>query len=894
MKLSILEKVNVSFGIVVLLLVALGWISYWGAAIFVVVALAFLAIDRDWTGRRKTERALKESKEEIHLLLDSTVEAIYGLDLEGKCNFCNPACVRLLGYASEQDILGKDMHGLIHHTRADGSVFPRQECKILVAAREGKSVHVEDEVLWRADRTAFPAEYWAHPVWKGDQMKGAVVTFLDITVRKRNERRVRVQHEATCVLAQASTLTEASSAVLKIVCEYLDWELGLAWIKNPGSDILHCIDIWPNSIYTKEFETRIRGSDLTLNQDFPGRVWVERAPVWIHDVTKEPLSPRAHAMASLGLHGAVAFPIVLGADVLGVMEFYSREGREPEEELTRVFSAVGTQMGQFIERVRAMDDLKQARDTAVDASRAKSEFLATMSHEIRTPMNAIVGMADLLGETSLNPEQKEYVQLLRRGSDTLLKLIDDILDLAKVESGRLELEETEFGLLEFLERTLELLAIRAHQKGLELTCHVASDVPHQFLGDANRLRQILVNLVGNAIKFTQKGEVFVEVKRAEEGPSGGDSACPLVFLVRDTGVGIPEDKWESIFHPFTQVDSSTTRRYGGTGLGLSISKKLVGLMGGRIWIESKILQGTNFYFTLPLKVRPSSEIPCPIPDEVRGSRVLLVDENGSSRFVLKEMLSGWGLVVYEAEGGRQALEEVRRAAQASTPYDLILLDCRMPGMGGFQVAETLNREFRNPPRVVMMLTADARSGDIASARDLGLVGYVIKPVKRFELAELVKQALHQRRSRAETEEPGLKHEASGGRAENPSSLRLLLVEDSEDNRVLIQSYIRKMPYYVDVAENGYMAVQMYTGGGSYDLILMDMHMPLMDGYAATREIRKWEREHENGKSPIPIIALTANALKEDVEKSFEAGCNAHLTKPIKKADLLREISVWSK
>jgi CheY-like chemotaxis protein len=524
-----------------------------------------------------------------------------------------------------------------------------------------------------------------------------------------------------------------------------------------------------------------------------------------------------------------------------------------------------------------------------------------MSHEIRTPMNAIIGMADLLAETRLSEEQTKYVQIFRRAGDNLLSLINDILDLSKVEAAQLDVERTGFDLNEVVEKVAEMLAVRAHEKCLELVCYIAPEAPTWLIGDPTRLRQVLVNLLGNAIKFTESGEVVLRVNVAENvgaqfiapnseittgmGVMNHAPTVVLRFSIKDSGIGVPPDKVDAIFERFTQVDSSTTRKYGGTGLGLTITKRLVELMGGRIWVESALGLGSTFSFTTRLGVQsPTQRSPKFTPVQLRGLRILVVDDNDTNRLILRQLLSAWKAVVTETATGNEALAELQRARAAGTPYELVLLDCRMPGMDGFQVAEAIRQTRDLAGVTMMMLTSDNRKDHIQRAHELGLAGYVVKPIRRTDLLEAVATAIGQRRQAA-TADPA--KDRPVGTAEGQPALRILLGEDSADNRLLIQAYLKHTPYHLDIADNGAIVVAKYRTR-TYDLVLMDMQMPVVDGYAATRAIRQWEAEQ--GRRPTPIIALTAHAFKGDEAMTLEAGCTAYLTKPIKKATLLAAIS----
>jgi PAS domain S-box-containing protein len=525
------------------------------------------------------------------------------------------------------------------------------------------------------------------------------------------------------------------------------------------------------------------------------------------------------------------------------------------------------------------EELRISREEALAASRAKSEFLANMSHEIRTPMNGIICMIELTLQTELTEEQLQFLKAARASAESLLTILNDILDFSKIEARMIELVPAEFNLHNSITEIVSTLALPAHQKGLELLCHVPPSLPESVIGDTSRLRQVLLNLVSNAIKFTERGEVAVEVR--EESRTTQD--ITLHFQVRDTGIGIPRDKLESIFQPFVQADASFSRKYGGTGLGLAITSQLVSLMGGRIWAESEVGRGSTFHFTVRLGLVPERRtraVPATLA-AVHGLRVLVVDDNQTNRVILKEMLQSWRMKPEEAASGPQALKLIQAAIDRKEAFELFILDLSMPEMDGFELIRKVKEieEARQVP--IIILTSADRVGDLHQARELGVQAYLVKPVRPSDLLDTIMAIKGTAEAEPKLEVPITEHTLPEFRRK----YHILLAEDNPVNQKVAIHLLQKKGHRVTVAENGRQALE-FLEKEKFDLVLMDVQMPEMDGFEATRQIR--QQEKASGEH-LPIVAMTAHAMKGDREKCLEAGMDDYVAKPLYPEQLYRAI-----
>jgi len=816
------------------------------------------------------------TEDDLREFIDLSLNFLCIAGTDGYFKYVNPAWEKTFGY-SREELLSRPYLEFVHPEDRKATTA---EAASIVSGRSTLSF----ENRYRCKDGSYRWLLWSAVVHAERGLIYAVAA--DVTERKREEVRLSAQYAVTRVLAEAPTLARATPRILQAVCQSLDWSVGAIWRVDQNENLLRCVETWHiPSAQLKEFDQSTHSQTFPRGIGLPGRVWSQTQPAWIEDVTHDANFPRASIAAKEGLHAAFGFPVLLGTEVVGVLEFFSDQIQKPDGRLLDMMSAIGSQIGQFMERKEAEDalrvyarDLEIARKRAEEATRAKSEFLANISHEIRTPMNAIIGMAELALSTRITREQREYLNVIQGSADALLTLVNDLLDFSKIEARKLQLDHVAFNLRDALEDTMRALAPRAHQKGLELACHVTPELPPVLMGDPLRLRQIVVNLVGNAIKFTEQGEVVLRVQ--VETHYNGD--IQLRFSVADTGIGIPADKQAVIFEAFSQADSSTTRRYGGTGLGLAISAQLVELMGGSISVESQPSRGSTFHFTarfevqqpgmenLPSRWRTLSDLP-----------VLIVDDNATNRRILEEVFTNWRMRPVAVEGGAAALATLEKSMRTDQPFAVVLLDGHMPDMDGFAVAERISEDRRYAGTKLVMLTSAGQPEDVARCRKLGISAYLTKPIKQSELFDVIVSAIGQPVNERASTPKRRKRSRPALR-----KLQVLVAEDNQVNQLVATRIFEKLGHQVIVVNNGREALAA-VHAGKFDLIAMDVQMPEMDGLDATRAIRAVERA---AGTHIPIIAMTAHAMKGDRERCLAAGMDGYTSKPIRIRDLEQAIA----
>ncbi len=802
-------------------------------------------------------------------LFENANDIIYTVDLKGNYTSVNRACEDIVGYTSAE-ALKMNLTQIIAP-----EYLAEARGRLALTVEERVVSNYELEIIAKGGQRR-RLEVNSRIIYNDGKPNGVQGMARDITERTRAEAERRTLSEIVQGIITSSNLDDLLKLTHNSIRKLMYAENCFVTLYDPATSLVH-FEFWADKFDSMP-EPRAIGTG------FSGHVLRTGQPIMLNQEISDRMCD-AGEVERAGTDSAswLGVPLRTPSGVIGVfvVQDYENEAAYDQRDL-EFLSAVGDQIALAIERKRGERELEQARDTALESARLKSEFLANMSHEIRTPMNGVIGMTGLLLDTDLTDDQRDFAETIRQSGDSLLTIINDILDFSKIEAGKLQFEVLDFDLTDAVEGAVELLAERARDKRIELASLVHSNVPTYLRGDPGRLRQVLTNLIGNALKFTEQGEIVVRVAKESET----DDEVVARFTVTDTGIGISESAQRNLFQAFVQADGSTTRKYGGTGLGLAISKQLVELMGGRIGVNAIPGKGSTFWFTARFGKQTASVDPAhhPVPT-LANVRALIVDDNATNRKILAHQLGWWGMIYDQADSGARALDLLRQAAAEGRPYDLAVLDLMMPEMDGFELARAIKNETTIAATVLVLLTSYGQRGDGAAAREAGIAAYLSKPVRQAQLLDCLQSVLGESSIPDEglAVDPALaklitRHNL---KKKNVMSTKLiLLAEDNIVNQRVAVRQLQKLGYRADAVANGREALEALALI-PYDLVLMDCQMPEMDGYEATAEIRRREGPGKH----TPIVAMTANALDGDREKCIAAGMDDYLSKPVKLDEL---------
>lgn len=844
----------------------------------------------DIRARKEAEAALIESEQRLRLATDAAEIGTWEWNVKEDRVTWSKKCAELLNVPSGTEVTLQRWLECIHAEDRDDA-----HQGILNALLQEKKYAAEYRVLRNRGRVAWVAVRGHASFDKSGEPRRIQGVLWDTTdqrvaleIRERQSLEANLLHMSAELAANSEDVDSILEQIAEQMCVITGWPMARIYKQSdPDRTYLHSSKLWNLREVdgTRSFTPDAAPMTFLRGEGLPGRVLETGDPCWVGDLSSDETTVQDLWASALGGKATMGFPVEIFDETAAILQFFRRNSCAQDDSLLRIMKDVGAQIGRVLERKRMQHSLRVAKTAAEDASRSKDEFLASMSHELRTPLNGVIGMTELLLGTDLDSRQRRFAEMASSSGESLLMLINDILDLSKIEAGKLDIEVIDFDLRIVVERVATNLSLAAEKKGLELVCAVPPGAPTSVRGDSRRIQQVLLNLANNAIKFTEQGEVVIRVELVSED----DARIQYRFDVRDTGIGIPLDRQDRLFENFSQVDASTTRKYGGTGLGLAISRNLVKLMGGEIGVTSKHGKGSTFWFTATFEKQYGHVDPEPtFSNQFSGVRVLIVDDNATNREIVLEQLSGTGLRCKAASSADQGLVLLRESAR-SDPFRLALVDMHMPQKDGVQLA----REIRDDPHIAgTILVLFSSLGDSANPNILPIQefdGSLHKPVRRAELVETIERALMGYRALDHAQHPN--HDRSTeSETESPRStgLRILLVEDNEIGREAAHALLDRAGYLCDVAVDGQEAIEAVKRS-PYDVVLMDCQMPEMDGFESTRIIRQLERDGKipmNGAKNVLIIALTANAVMGDRERCIESGMDDYVTKPLRIDELL--------